>query len=165
MEGRVYQINISAGGVPKRPVERAVLGPLGLAGDEHNDRANHGGPERAVCLFSLEVIRVLAAEGHAVAPGVLGENLTLVGLEWSRLRPGDRLRVGPALIEVTRFTTPCINIKPAFKDGRFDRVLEQYHPGQSRVYARVIEGGQLATGDPVTVMRPAPTAADPGPRA
>ncbi len=54
--GRVVQINVSDGGVPKRPIERGRVGPLGLAGDGHRDRRHHGGPDRALCLLSLEVI-------------------------------------------------------------------------------------------------------------
>lgn len=153
MPGRLHQINVSRGGVPKWPVPRASLDTLGLEGDGHNDRANHGGPERAVCVFSLEVIELLRAEGHEIGPGSLGENLTVAGLDWAALAPGDRLRVGPAVIETTRFTTPCVNIKPAFRDGQFTRVLHKQHPGESRVYARVIEPGEITTGDEVTVLR------------
>ena len=69
VKGRVVQINISPGGVPKLPVAAARVTPDGLEGDGHRDLEHHGGPERALCLFSLEQIRALQAEGHAVTPG------------------------------------------------------------------------------------------------
>ncbi|MEA2676516.1 MAG: hypothetical protein QOJ81_657, partial [Chloroflexota bacterium] len=42
-QGRVVQVNVSGGGVPKRPVERAWVGPLGLEGDAHRENTVHGG--------------------------------------------------------------------------------------------------------------------------
>jgi MOSC domain-containing protein YiiM len=144
--GRVVQVSVSRGGVPKRAVERARLDVLGLEGDKHNDRVGHGGPERAVCLMAMEVIEKLQSEGHRVAPGTLGENITVSGLDWSRVKPGDRLRIGPALLEVTRYTTPCKNVAPAFADGDITRVLHTRNPGQARVYARVLEQGELSSG-------------------
>ncbi len=67
--GRIVQLSISAGGVPKRGVAEARVTRLGLEGDGHRDAEHHGGPERAVCLFSLEAIHALVAEGHAITPG------------------------------------------------------------------------------------------------
>jgi MOSC domain-containing protein YiiM len=132
--------------VPKRAVQRAWLDVLGLEGDKHNDRVGHGGPERAVCLMAMEVIDKLQSEGHPVSPGSLGENVTVRGLDWSQVKPGDRLQIGFALIEVTRYTTPCKNVAPAFADGDFTRVLHTKNPGEARIYAKVIQPGELAAG-------------------
>jgi hypothetical protein len=41
-EPRIFQINVSKGGVPKLPVHAAVVTPLGLEGDDQNDREHHG---------------------------------------------------------------------------------------------------------------------------
>ena len=43
----------------------------------------HGGPYRAVCLYAIEAIERLQAEGHPVEPGSVGDNLTTSGIEWS----------------------------------------------------------------------------------
>ena len=67
--GRVLQVNVSHGGVPKRPVERAWVGTLGLEGDKHRENTVHGGPYQAVCLYGIEAIERLQAEGHPVEPG------------------------------------------------------------------------------------------------
>ena len=83
LTGKVLQVNISGGGVPKKPVERAWVGVLGLEGDAHRENTVHGGPHRAVCLFGIEVIERLQSEGHPVEPGSVGENLTTSGIEWS----------------------------------------------------------------------------------
>jgi MOSC domain-containing protein YiiM len=156
MAAHVHQLNISPGGVPKLPVERVALGPNGLVGDDHDDKAHHGGPDRAVCLYALERIEALRQEGHPVEPGHLGENVTVSGLDWDEMRPGARLRIGPVLIEVTRYTTPCRTIRGSFSGGHFNRIHEARRSGWSRVYARVVEGGEVARGDAVEIVRPAP---------
>src|SRR3712207_3923787 len=92
--GVVHQINVSNGGVPKLPVPEAAVTVDGVGGDRQRDLRVHGGPFRAVCLFSLEVIERLRAEGHPIAPGTVGENVTVGGLDWTLVRPGVRLRIG-----------------------------------------------------------------------
>ena len=151
--GRIVQLSVSPGGVPKRPVPEARVTALGLEGDAHRDREHHGGPERAVCVYSMEAIRALTAEGHAIAPGTLGENVTVEGLDWPRVQPGARLSLGEAvLLEVTRYTSPCFNIKAAFVGGEFSRVSQKRHPGWSRVYTRVLREGTIRTGDPARLV-------------
>ena len=141
------------GGVPKHPVPRATVTELGLEGDTQRDRRYHGGPERALCLFPLEHIRVLQGEGHAITPGSIGENLTLEGLDWERLVPGSRLELGDGvLIEVTRYTSPCFNIMSSFNGGDYSRVSQKTHPGWSRVYARVLRTGDIKQGDRVRLL-------------
>jgi MOSC domain-containing protein YiiM len=151
--GRIIQINISPGGVPKRPVEAARITRLGVEGDAHRDTENHGGPERALCIFALERIRALQAEGHPIAPGSTGENLTVEGLDWGAVMPGARLLLGErVLVEVTRYTSPCANIAGSFKDGNYARVSQKRHPGDSRVYARILREGAVRRGDLVRLL-------------
>ncbi len=152
MSGHIFQINISDGGVPKQPIRTGVVHERGIVGDRQNDTKHHGGPTRALCLYALETILELQREGHPVFPGSIGENITLVGVDFSTLKTGDRLQLGPAvLIEVTQPATPCSTIEESFKDGKFKRISAKLNPGQSRLYARVISGGSISIGDPVTV--------------
>ena len=149
----IAQINVSPGGVPKLPIPSARVTELGLEGDAHRELEHHGGPERALCLFALEQIRALQAEGHSISPGAIGENLTVEGLDWERVTPGSRLELGDAVvIEVTRYTSPCLTIKKSFRDGDYSRVSQKKHPGSSRVYARVIKTGAIQQGDPVRLL-------------
>ncbi len=149
----IFQINVSAGGVPKQPVPQGEVTPLGLTGDKQRDRRHHGGPDRALCLFSLEHILSLQAEGHPIYPGATGENVTITGLDWAAIVPGARLRLGPeALVEVTGYASPCSNITAAFRDGAINEISEKKHPGRSRVYARVLRPGPIQPGDEVLVV-------------
>ena len=151
--GRIVQLSVSPGGVPKLAVPEARISRLGLEGDKHRDEEHHGGPERAVCLFSLEQLDALRTEGHSAVPGALGENVTVAGLDWAAVVPGARLRLGPdVLLEITRYTTPCFNIKPVFKGGDYARVSQKRHPGWSRVYARVLAEGLVRAGDDVELV-------------
>ena len=148
--GRIHQLNVSPGGVPKRPVPRALLTALGLEGDAVRHPDIHGGPDRALCLYALERIDALREEGHPIFPGALGENVTTAGLDFSGLEPGDRLRLGPdALVEVVSYTAPCRTIAGSFHDRAYGRVSQKVHPGWSRVYARVLAGGLLEPGQTV----------------
>jgi MOSC domain-containing protein YiiM len=150
---RVHQISVSDGGVPKTAVDSARVGVQGLTGDRQRDNVNHGGPDKALCLYSLEVIERLQAEGHPIEAGFAGENLTITGLDWPSIVPGARLFIGTEIeIEITSYTTPCSHQRPWFNDGDFTRILQSRHPGESRVYARVLRGGTVNTGDDVRVV-------------
>jgi MOSC domain-containing protein YiiM len=149
--GRVFSINCSEGGVPKLPVPEALVSPFGVFGDSQNDRKHHGGPDRAVCLFSLERIRALQDEGHPVGTGTTGENLTISGLDWDLVAPGSIIEIGEAILQVTDYTKPCRTIRESFLNHRFIRMSQKHHPGWSRVYSRVLREGMIRTGDVVTL--------------
>lgn len=155
--GRVLQVNVSSGGVPKLPVDGARVGPFGLDGDKHNEPTVHGGPHRAVCLFGIEVIERLNAEGHPIGPGGAGENLTTAGIEWSALPIGSTVSIGDSLVlELSWSATPCATQTGNFSDGNFNRILIDKHPYDSRMYARVLQEGFVAPGDAIAVVGPAP---------
>jgi MOSC domain-containing protein YiiM len=149
--GMVHSINVSNGGVPKRPRASAWIGASGVEGDRQKDLRFHGGPDRAVSLYSWDLIQALQGEGHPIVPGAIAENLTLAGIDWTAMRPRARLAIGEVLLEITRYTSPCAKIAGAFHDGGFVRVSQKVHPGWSRVYARVLAEGRIATGDAVSL--------------
>lgn len=152
-EPHIHQINLSQGGVPKLPVPSAEVTPLGLAGDRQNDTEHHGGPERALCLYALERITVLQAEGHPIFPGSTGENLTLAGLDWAQVIPGTRLLLGDdVVVEITQYTLPCAKIAGSFADGAVSRIAQEQRPGWARVYAKVLVGGHVQMGDSVHIL-------------
>jgi MOSC domain-containing protein YiiM len=151
--GRLASIQISNGGVPKKDVASAIeVTVSGLVGDRQRDLRIHGGPDRAVCLFSQEQIDALRSEGHPIDRGTTGENLTIAGLDWSLVVAGARLKVGEVTLEVTRAANPCRNIAGSFADGDFSRISGKVHPGRGRMYARVLTPGMIRPGDPVTAQ-------------
>ena len=147
MSGEVHQIAVSGGGVPKLPIEAGFVDLSGLIDDGHFE-AFHGCPDKALCLYSLEVIESLAAEGHSIVPGSAGENVTVRGVDWTRVVPGTRWLIGKEVeIEVTHFTAPCKKNSRWFSDGDFSRMSQQQYPGRSRVYARILSEGVISRGD------------------
>ena len=152
MTGRLEAIHISRGGVPKLPVFEALITERGVEGDSQDDLRHHGGADRAVVIFSLDVIRALQQEGHGIQAGTTGENLTVSGLEWAALAPGDELQIRDVRLRLTKFADPCRNIAGSFAGGRFIRIDQDRHPGWSRLCARVVSGGLVRPGDTVKVV-------------
>jgi MOSC domain-containing protein YiiM len=149
----IFQISISNGGVPKLGQPEALLTESGIVGDVQRHTKYHGGPERALCIYSLERILALQQEQHPIFPGASGENLTIAHLDWELLVPGVRLRLGKqVVIEITSYTTPCRHIAPYFVGQDQDRVSQKQHPGWSRLYAKVLNPGLLKVGDQVHLL-------------
>lgn len=108
------------------------------------------GAKRALCIYSLERILALQEEGHPIFPGATGENLTLSGVDWDQVVPGARLKLGAEVVaEVLSYTEPCAAIKQYFAGGKIGRMLQDRNPGWSRVYAQVLEPGEIRVGDAV----------------
>jgi MOSC domain-containing protein YiiM len=121
--GTIYSINIRKdGGVPKYPVSSVYLGKNNVEGDKQNDLEYHGGPTRAVCLFSLEKIEALQREGHPIQPGTTGENLTIEGIDWELMEIGSKLSIGEVEIELTGPAPPCKTISESFGSEGFIRI-------------------------------------------
>ncbi len=83
----------------------------------------------------------------------MGENLTTVGLDWTGIVPGRRLALGDeVVIEITSYTVPCQTIAGSFVGDDFKRIAQKKHPGESRVYARILQPGRLLIGQPITLL-------------
>jgi MOSC domain-containing protein YiiM len=138
--------------IAKAPAEEPVaLGTLGLAGDEHGDTVNHGGPDRALCTFSAEHLPAVEAHlGHPVPPAAFGENLTTEGLLEEEMCIGDVLRVGTALVQVSTPRTPCYKL--AARNGEPRLAAWVLRAGCTGFYLRVLEEGEVAAGDPVGLV-------------
>lgn len=148
--GRVVGLHLGSGGVPKRASDRIQVDLGGVVGDRQATRKHHGAPWQALCLWSAEVIADLASEGHPIAAGWAGENVTVEGLPWGDVVPGTRLRVGDAICEISSYAVPCLQNAQWFSDRRFDRIHHRHGP-ISRMYATVLEPGQVNLGDDVVL--------------
>jgi MOSC domain-containing protein YiiM len=150
MTARIVQLSASKGGVPKLAIREAKATTLGLDVDKQKHTKIHGGPERALCLFSLEVLQKLQAEGHPIFPGSTGENVLISGLDWAALSAGARIALGEeVIVELTRTATPCKTIAESFIGRKFKR-LEA--PNEMRWYSRVVAEGLLRVAMPVRLL-------------
>ena len=160
MQGTIIQVNVSPGGLPKRPVSGGFITPLGLEGDAHAHPSIHGGPQKAVLLISSELVDELKGRGYPVFYGALGENLTTRGIAVRDLRIGDQIRAGGALLEITQPRGPCSALHvygESLKDEIYDAQVRARDPssprwGMSGFYTRVLEPGPVGPGDTITVV-------------
>jgi MOSC domain-containing protein YiiM len=150
--GVVAGLFANDGGVAKLPVPEAAIGYRGVAGDRQRTRIHHGRVSQALCLWSAEVVRALQVEGHPIAPGSAGENISVEGVPWTGLHAGMRLGIGDdVLIEISGYAMPCKNNSPFFLGGDFGRMDPDRHPGWSRLYASVLRDGVVRPGDAVVI--------------
>jgi MOSC domain-containing protein YiiM len=157
--GTLVQVAVSQGGVPKLSTPSATLLANGIVGDAWR-YPFHGGRRKAILLITIEGIESLIAQGFALFPGALGENLTTRGLDRRHLHSGQRLRVGEAAIELTQIRTPCATldvygsgIQAAIYDEKVmagDRTSPRW--ALSGFYASVLEPGTIRAGDTIALL-------------
>jgi len=148
----IYQINISKGTIPKQPVKEAYIRLEGILGDKHEPGVS-GGPDKAICLFSLQEINKIKEEGHPIAPGSTGENLTISFEDYTLLVPGVTLKIGSEVtLKIVSFLEPGKSINASFADGKSSRISQKLFPGSSRLYAKVLNVGKVKVGDTVEII-------------
>jgi MOSC domain-containing protein YiiM len=156
MTGTVVQVSVSRGGIPKLAILSGAFTEDGIIGDAWR-YPFHGGRRQAILLMTIEGIDELIAQGFALYPGALGENLTTRGLDRRDLRSGQRLRVGEAEIELTRLRAPCATLNvygTGIQAATYDALAVAGDPasprwGLSGFYASVIQAGHVVTGDAI----------------
>jgi MOSC domain-containing protein YiiM len=160
MTGSIVQINVSPGGIPKRPIAEAEVTPEGIRGDSWAHPQIHGGVNQALLLITSEGIEELIAQGYPLHAGALGENLTIAGLDRREMRIGQRYRTGNVLIELTKIRTPCSTLDvygPSIKQAVYDRQVsagDVSSPlwGLSGFYARVLRAGVVRPRDIIQLV-------------
>lgn len=160
MTGSVIQINISPGGIPKRPIREAMVTTDGIRGDRWAHPDIHGGPKQALLLITSEGIEELIAQGYPLFHGALGENLTVRGLDRRQMRAGQRFRTGEVFLELTKPRGPCATLDiygPAIQGAIYDPQVKAGDPstprwGLSGFYARVLKAGAIRQDDIITLV-------------
>lgn len=168
--GTVVALNRSAAHDFSKQTEEAVtfVAGVGMAGDAHASaqvqhrsriRADPTQPTlRQVHLLHAELLDEVREAGHDVSPGSIGDNVTTRGVDLLGLPTGALLRLGgEVLLGVTGLRNPCAQLD-RYSDGLRSAVLDRTPDGvlvrRASVMAVVLQGGQVRTGDPVTVALP-----------
>ena len=125
------------------PLQQATLvANYGIQGDQNG--GHH--PDRQLNVLSREFLLAQKEKGYDIEPGRFGEQITISGLAVETLEPGTRLQLGgEARIEVVKTRTGCNHFEAV--QGKTVEGL-----GALGVMARVIAGGVIHVGDPVTVL-------------
>lgn len=164
--GAVVAVCKNAGpGVPKLEVETIqLIEGYGVEGDYHAGalvrhrylvrkdptQPNH----RHVLLVDTSILAELAGQGIHLSPGMMGENIVVEGIVVMGLALGTRLEIGVALLEVTEIRTPCAQLNAMHPD--LLETVAAKEDGEvgpnAGVFARVLRGGPIQSGAPVTVQ-------------
>ncbi len=142
--------------IDKRPVQGPVtVHAPGLGGDTQADTKHHGGVDQAVYAFACEDMAVWATRlGRELHPGQFGENLTTAGIDITEARIGERWRIGSVLLEVADVRIPCSTFQQWLGEPHWvKRFADEGRPG---AYLRVVEAGELHTGDRIVVAERRP---------
>jgi MOSC domain-containing protein YiiM len=124
---------------------RVWVEPDGLPGDEQI-YPDHGGPDRALCVYPSEHYAHWAAR---VAPA-FGENITSEGVLETEARIGDVWRIGSAVVQVSQPRSPCAKV--AARLGIPDLVVRARRARLTGLHLRVLEPGELGAGDAIEVV-------------
>jgi ferredoxin-NADP reductase/MOSC domain-containing protein YiiM len=135
----------------KTPVEgRRMVRRLNIEGDGQGDLAGHGGERRAVFVYQMDSYRYWQNQlGRSdFAYGQFGENFTVDGLPDAEVCIGDRYRIGGALFEVTQPRVTCYRVGIRMNEPDMPALLVKH--GRPGFYFRVLEEGEVESGDEIT---------------
>lgn len=140
-------------GIYKYPVGEPVLLDMeDVQGDTVVDRKYHGGPYKACYLFAADQYPYWKAKYPNLDWnwGMFGENLTVQGLDESKLRIGSVYKLGSALVQITQPREPCYKLGIRFGDQNILKAfIDHAHPG---TYLRVLEPGKVSVGDAMELV-------------
>lgn len=144
--------------IRKEPVSGPVwAGREGLSGDQQYDRQGHGGPDRALLMYSTHHYPKWREEWGRkdIGPGAFGENLTASGLTEDLACIGDIYRIGEVRIEVSSPRLPCQNLSRRHRLADLVKTITQNH--RSGWYLRVLQEGWVEAGMEIALVdRPYP---------
>lgn len=129
-------------------LERVVAVDGGLVGD------HYAGGKRQVTFVQAEHLPAVAAivrrdpRAHPLSldPALLRRNIVVSGVNLLALK-GRRFRIGEAVLQGTGPCEPCSRMEEALGPGGYNAMR-----GHGGLTARVIAGGAIRLGDPVSAL-------------
>jgi MOSC domain-containing protein YiiM len=166
--GQIRRLRINgrdvATAIGKQPTrERVQVGPLGLDGDEQADPTVHGGLRKAIYAYNWDHYgfwRTVRAQAKVslwdeeLPAGLMGENLTIPGLDEAQLWIGDRLVLPDCVLVVSEPRMPCGKFNAVMGFNQASRLMNQ--SGYCGTYLAVLQPGTLQVGETIRL--------EPGPR-
>jgi MOSC domain-containing protein YiiM len=143
-------------GICKKPVSGQVtLRALGFDGDGVADTKNHGGPDKAICVYSLDHYPFWEKTlGVRLPAAAFGENLSVSNLKEDDVCIGDIFLLGTATVQISQPRQPCTTL--AARYGRNDLVKLVINSGFSGFYFRVLQEGEVRVGAPLVLVEKDP---------
>jgi MOSC domain-containing protein YiiM len=142
-------------GGAKNPVPRAVLRFANFDGDRQADRVNHGGAEKAVCVYPFDHYPYWNRQlGRDLQPGAFSENLTVSGAIETEVCVGDVFRIGEASVQVSQPRMPCNKLAGKHASKMVPKLIAK--TGYTGFYMRVLSDGLVAAGEGFDLFRAHP---------
>lgn len=138
--------------IGKQATNEVFLSMNGFLGDGIADTKHHGGPDRAVCVYSEEHYALWENEFSCkLPPATLGENLTVGGMLEEEVCIGDIYRVGDAVIQVTQGRVPCDTISQ--RTGLPKLMKGMIKTGFTGYLCRVLEEGMIRSNSEIRLLQ------------
>lgn len=143
-------------GICKKPVSGLLpLRTLGFDGDGVGDTKNHGGPDKAICVYSSDHYPFWEeALGITLPAAAFGENLSVSNLKEDDVCIGDIFSLGTATVQISQPRQPCKTL--AARYGRNDLVKLIVNSGFSGFYLRVLQEGEVRVKAPLVLVEKDP---------
>lgn len=140
-------------GIVKKPVTGSVfLDTLGFEGDGSADRVNHGGMDKAVCVYCHDHYPFWEkALSKTLVPGAFGENLSVAGLAEDEVHVGDVYLIGAAKVQCSQPRQPCHKLNKFY--GLPDMAARVQNSGYTGFYVRVLEPGRVQPASPMKLVQ------------
>jgi MOSC domain-containing protein YiiM len=135
-------------GIYKYPTQAPLfLGKTDVENDTVVDRKHHGGEHKACYMFSSEHYPYWKSKYPHLEWdwGMFGENLTIEGLNESKIRIGDIYSMGSSLVQISQPREPCYKLGIRF--GTQDIIKQYIDYGNPGTYVRILEQGHVKNGD------------------
>ena len=157
--GKIEDLNYSS----KRPMRSALnkvpftgsmwLSLTGFTQDEQEYK-DHGGPDKAVCLFSKSNYAMWQDDVVELPTyAMFGENLTVANLDEREAYFGNQYQLGDAIIEISEIREPCWKIQAKYQIP--DLVKRMSTTGKTGFYFRVIQEGNVSDNDHLKLIKTA----------
>lgn len=127
------------------------VGATGVSGDGQADRKNHGGSDKAICVYPVEHLQYWQhqLDRPDFSAGAFGENFSVAGLNESSVAIGDRWQIGTAIFEVSQPRQPCWKLARRWQAKSL--AAQAIDTGKTGWYLRVIQAGIIGGGAPIEV--------------
>jgi MOSC domain-containing protein YiiM len=155
--GQISSLRHADQDVPSAFVKRPVKGPLeltptGLLTDQQADLKNHGGADKAVCVYAHEHYEGFEKRlGRSLNYAAFGENFTTLGLLESNVCIGDTYQIGSTLLQVSQPRQPCFKMGARHAEPQLPAWLQK--SGLTGFYFRALQIGHVQAGDGVVLQR------------
>jgi|TARA_B100001059_G_scaffold25522_1_gene20496 MOSC domain-containing protein YiiM len=138
----------------KEPTNRVIkLKKIGLDGDKQADLKSHGGPNKALYLYSYQHYKYwgdILKKDFSNNYGLIGENITVDELDEEKYFIGDEIGISNVVIKITQPRIPCYKLGIKMNDKNFVREFISY--GHLGLYAKVLKTGEIKNGDALKLL-------------